>query len=66
MGIFTAALFCFLLQLNFIGHPYGLSKEETKELWVQADPDGNGVVDYKEFQVGTEFGLCEAVILIYK
>lgn len=39
------------MQLNFIGHPNGLSEEETKDLWVQADIDGNGVVDYKEFQV---------------
>ncbi|XP_023771842.1 uncharacterized calcium-binding protein At1g02270 isoform X2 [Lactuca sativa] len=47
----TYSGFCEALRkLNFIGHPYGLSKEETKELWVQADPDGNGVVDYKEFQ----------------
>lgn len=47
----TYSGFCEALrQLNFIGHPYGLSKEETKDLWVQADADGNGVVDYKEFQ----------------
>ena len=39
------------MQLNFIGHPYGLSKEETKDLWVQADIDGNNFLDYKEFQV---------------
>lgn len=29
---------------------YGLSEEETKDLWVQADIDGNGVLDHKEFQ----------------
>lgn len=39
-----------LRQLNIIGHSYGLSVEEIKDLWVQADIDGNGVVDYKEFQ----------------
>ncbi|KAL5568058.1 hypothetical protein UlMin_024633 [Ulmus minor] len=39
-----------LQQLNLIGHRYGLSKEEAKDLWVQADIDGNGVLDYKEFQ----------------
>ncbi|XP_059667332.1 uncharacterized calcium-binding protein At1g02270 [Cornus florida] len=39
-----------LRQLNLIGHCHGLSLEETKDLWVQADIDGNGVLDYKEFQ----------------
>nr|GEV22612.1 uncharacterized calcium-binding protein At1g02270-like isoform X1 [Tanacetum cinerariifolium] len=47
----TYAGFCEALrQLNFIGHPYGLSMEETKDLWVQADIDGNNVLDFKEFQ----------------
>lgn len=40
-----------LLQLSLLGHCHGLSDEETKDLWVQADIDGNGVLDYKEFQV---------------
>lgn len=44
-------MFCLFLQLNITGHCHGLSVEETKELWVQADIDGNGVVDHKEFQV---------------
>lgn len=39
------------VQLNLIGHCHGLSVEETKDLWVQADIDGNGVLDYKEFLV---------------
>jgi len=39
------------LQLNLIGHCNGLSVEESKELWDQADKDGNGVVDLTEFQV---------------
>ena len=39
------------LQLNITGHCHGPSVEETKDLWVQADIDGNGVVDRKEFQV---------------
>lgn len=39
------------VQLNLIGHCYGLSDEETKELWFQADIDGNGVIDYKQFLV---------------
>ncbi|KAG5558942.1 hypothetical protein RHGRI_008778 [Rhododendron griersonianum] len=39
-----------LRQLSLLGHCHGLSVEETKDLWVQADIDGNGVLDYKEFQ----------------
>ncbi|KAI3756984.1 hypothetical protein L6452_04517 [Arctium lappa] len=47
----TYSGFCEALsQLNLIGHRYGLSEEETQDLWVQADIDGNGVLDYKEFQ----------------
>ncbi|PSS32937.1 EF-Hand 1, calcium-binding site protein [Actinidia chinensis var. chinensis] len=47
----TYSGFCEALrQLNLLGHCHGLSVEETKELWVQADIDGNGVLDYKEFQ----------------
>lgn len=34
-----------------IGVPCGLSSKETRDLWVQADIDGNGVVDYEEFKV---------------
>lgn len=39
-----------LRQLNLAGHCYGLSEEEMKDLWVQADIDGNGVLDFSEFQ----------------
>ncbi|KAM7266805.1 hypothetical protein ACFE04_008971 [Oxalis oulophora] len=39
-----------LRQLNLIGHRHGLTDEETKDLWVQADIDGNGILDYQEFQ----------------
>ncbi|KAK9071680.1 hypothetical protein SSX86_008109 [Deinandra increscens subsp. villosa] len=47
----TYSGFCEALrQLNCFGHSNGLSKEEKEDLWVQADVDGNGVVDYKEFQ----------------
>ncbi|KAK9204730.1 hypothetical protein WN943_014994 [Citrus x changshan-huyou] len=47
----TYSGFCEALeQLNLTGHKHGLADEETKDLWVQADIDGNGVVDYKEFQ----------------
>ncbi|PIA34948.1 hypothetical protein AQUCO_03700302v1 [Aquilegia coerulea] len=47
----TFSGFCEALhQLGLRGHPYGLSAEETKDLWIEADIDGNGVVDYKEFQ----------------
>lgn len=38
-------------QLNLIGNCYGLSVKETNDLWVQADIDGNGVIDYNEFKV---------------
>ncbi|MBA0750206.1 hypothetical protein Gogos_001626 [Gossypium gossypioides] len=48
----TYSGFCEALrQFNIIGHRYGLSVEEANDLWVQADIDGNGVVDYKEFQL---------------
>ncbi|KAI8565162.1 hypothetical protein RHMOL_Rhmol03G0239400 [Rhododendron molle] len=47
----TYSGFCEALrQLSLLGHCHGLSIEETKDLWVQADIDGNGVLDYKEFQ----------------
>ncbi|KAE9464625.1 hypothetical protein C3L33_03422, partial [Rhododendron williamsianum] len=47
----TYSGFCEALrQLSLLGHCHGLSVEETKDLWVQADIDGNGVLDYKEFQ----------------
>ncbi|KAI4338062.1 hypothetical protein L6164_016416 [Bauhinia variegata] len=47
----TYSGFCEALQqLNLIGHRYGLSVQETMDLWGQADIDGNGFVDYKEFQ----------------
>ncbi|KAG9155760.1 hypothetical protein Leryth_004030 [Lithospermum erythrorhizon] len=39
-----------LRQLGMIGHCYGLSNDETVDLWVQADIDGNGDLDYDEFQ----------------
>ncbi|XVF12782.1 hypothetical protein REPUB_Repub08aG0149300 [Reevesia pubescens] len=53
-----------LRQLNITGHRYGLNVEETKELWIQADIDGNGVVDHKEFQV-TLMGLCLRCWLLF-
>ncbi|XP_010520930.1 PREDICTED: uncharacterized calcium-binding protein At1g02270-like isoform X2 [Tarenaya hassleriana] len=39
-----------LRQLNLTGHCNGLTTREVKDLWIQADIDGNGVLDYKEFQ----------------
>ncbi|KAK4403721.1 putative calcium-binding protein [Sesamum angolense] len=39
-----------LQQLNLVGHCHGLCNEEVKELWLQADVDRNGVIDYKEFK----------------
>ncbi|XP_057547300.1 uncharacterized calcium-binding protein At1g02270-like isoform X2 [Amaranthus tricolor] len=47
----TYSGFCEALrQLKLAGHRYGLSEEEMKDLWVQADIDGNGVLDHCEFQ----------------
>ncbi|XP_015576087.1 uncharacterized calcium-binding protein At1g02270 isoform X2 [Ricinus communis] len=39
-----------LRQLKLTGHRHGLCAEETKDLWLQADIDGSGLLDYKEFQ----------------
>lgn len=38
------------MQLKLVGQVNGLSEEEIKDLWLQADVDGNGILDYKEFQ----------------
>ncbi|XP_074282323.1 putative calcium-binding protein At1g02270 [Silene latifolia] len=47
----TYSGFCEALrQLNLAGHRYGLSEEDMKDLWFQADIDGNGVLDFSEFQ----------------
>ncbi|XP_022141210.1 uncharacterized calcium-binding protein At1g02270 isoform X3 [Momordica charantia] len=47
----TYSGFCEALrQLNLTGHPHGLSVGEIEDLWVQADIDGNGILDYNEFQ----------------
>ena len=40
-----------LLQIKLIGVPYGLCSQEVKDLWHQADIDGNGVLDFEEFKV---------------
>ncbi|KAK8485872.1 hypothetical protein V6N11_066239 [Hibiscus sabdariffa] len=46
----TYSAFCDALkQLNLTGLQ-GLSFQETKELWTQADFDANGVLDYEEFK----------------
>ncbi|XP_062157367.1 uncharacterized calcium-binding protein At1g02270-like isoform X2 [Alnus glutinosa] len=39
-----------LRQVNLIGLPCGLSFPEIKDLWAQADINGDGVVDYEEFK----------------
>lgn len=44
-------VFSFSAQLNLTGHCNGLTTKEIKDLWIQADIDGNGLLDYKEFQV---------------
>ncbi|CAN1157002.1 Uncharacterized calcium-binding protein At1g02270 [Linum perenne] len=47
----TYSSFCEgLRQVHLSGHPYGMSFLETKDLWNQADADGNGVLDYEEFK----------------
>ncbi|OVA19934.1 Endonuclease/exonuclease/phosphatase [Macleaya cordata] len=47
----TYSGFCEALrQLGLTGHPHTLSSKEIEDLWIQADVDGNGVVDYREFQ----------------
>ncbi|XP_064976840.1 uncharacterized calcium-binding protein At1g02270-like isoform X2 [Musa acuminata AAA Group] len=47
----TYSGFCQALhQLGVAGHPHGLSPDDTKDLWIQADTDRNGAVDYEEFQ----------------
>ncbi|WOL07105.1 hypothetical protein Cni_G15842 [Canna indica] len=43
--------FCQALhQLGVTGNPDCLSPEDAKDLWNEADIDGNGIVDYEEFQ----------------
>ncbi|KAL6978697.1 hypothetical protein U1Q18_020362 [Sarracenia purpurea var. burkii] len=37
-------------KLNLNGHCNGIGVEETRDLWVETDIDGNGVLNYKEFQ----------------
>ncbi|WRX22294.1 Cyclin, partial [Theobroma cacao] len=47
----TYSAFCKALrQVNLTGFSLRLSFQETKDLWVQADIDGNGVLDYEEFK----------------
>ncbi|EOX95530.1 Calcium-binding endonuclease/exonuclease/phosphatase family [Theobroma cacao] len=47
----TYSAFCKALrQVNLTGLSHGLSFQEIKDLWVQADIDGNGVLDYEEFK----------------
>ncbi|KAK8499617.1 hypothetical protein V6N13_131972 [Hibiscus sabdariffa] len=47
----TYSAFCDALrQVNLTGLSYGLSFQETKDLWVQADTNGNGVLEYEEFK----------------
>ncbi|XP_031251168.1 uncharacterized calcium-binding protein At1g02270-like [Pistacia vera] len=49
--VITYSAFCEALhQVNLVGQPYGLSFQETYDLWKQADVDGDGVVNYEEFK----------------
>lgn len=52
-----------IMQLNLTGRCHGLSVEETKDLWVQADVDGNGL-DYKEFQVSKNLEWLFLLVLV--
>lgn len=48
----TYSAFCEgLRQVNLLGLPCGLSYQQAKDLWIQADIDGNGIVDYEEFKL---------------
>ncbi|XP_021897214.1 uncharacterized calcium-binding protein At1g02270-like [Carica papaya] len=50
-NVITYSDFCEALQqVNLTGLSYGLSFQEIKDLWTQADTDGNGVLDYEEFK----------------
>ncbi|XP_059456722.1 uncharacterized calcium-binding protein At1g02270-like isoform X2 [Corylus avellana] len=47
----TFSNFCEALhRVKLIGLPCGLSFQEIKDLWTQADINGDGVVDYEEFK----------------
>lgn len=39
-----------LSQLGLSSHQHGLSSEQIVDLWIGADIDPNGVLDYREFQ----------------
>ncbi|KAL4622018.1 hypothetical protein ACB092_06G267000 [Castanea dentata] len=45
-----SSLYEALRQVKLIGDPYGLSFQEMTNLWVQADINGDGVIDYEEFK----------------
>ena len=42
-----------VIQVKLFGHPNGLSFQEMKKLWAQADINGDGVIDYEEFKVSS-------------
>ncbi|KAG6730499.1 hypothetical protein I3842_01G083000 [Carya illinoinensis] len=49
--LISYSAFCEALrQVNLIGLPFGLSFQETKDLWAQADINEDGIVDYEEFK----------------
>ena len=55
-NVATPGLVCIMIDDNklsclLIYRGHGLSDEEIKDLWVQANVDGNGVLDYKKFLV---------------
>ena len=40
-----------VLQVNLTGLPHGLTFQEMRDPWTQVDVDGNGIVNYEEFEV---------------
>ncbi|KAG0474320.1 hypothetical protein HPP92_014006 [Vanilla planifolia] len=39
-----------LCQLGLSGHPHGLTTKQMEDLWIRADTDGKGELNYREFE----------------
>ena len=65
MGVVKFSPFLNHLQVNLTGLSHGLSFQEIKDLWVQADIDGNGVLDYEELKVCCIPNLCLFFLSFY-
>lgn len=46
------------MQLGITSQLDGLGPEDAKDLWFQADIDGDGVVNYEEFMVNFKPVMC--------